>query len=166
MSDVQANRLVEHEELRDIHRRIDMLKEEQESNHRELTSKLHNLEVAVAHGSRFPPAAGVAAAGLILSIVGTGAVLYSQLMVTQRTAEEAATAIRAHVTQMGPAERTVWTLDERVKSLESRIVGQGPNGWHRSDHESYAAAVDARFKLVEERQETICARVAACKGQR
>jgi hypothetical protein len=50
---------------------------------------------------------------------------------------------------MGPAEKMVYMLDERVKSLEGRIVGQGPNGWHKQDHENYADAVDAKFESIE-----------------
>ena len=62
-------------------------------------------------------------------------------------------------------------MEERIKSLESRIVGTGPSGWHRQDHDLYAAMMDernnrikARLDQVEHKQEEICARVQTCKG--
>ena len=65
----------------------------------------------------------------------------------------------------------VAVMEERIKSLESRIVGVGPNGWHRSDHELYAEMMDernsrirSRLDIIEKRQEEICARVQSCKG--
>ncbi len=173
-----ASRLIEHEELRDIHRRIDSLKEEGERNHKELASQLHNLEVAVARGGRFPPAAIITALALVLSTVGTGSVLYAKLEVANANSVKALTLIEEHLKE-APTHRynverlgalvddwnaRIPVMDERVRSLEGRVVGQGPNGWHRSDHDNYATAVDARFKLLEERQDNICARVAACRG--
>ena len=65
----------------------------------------------------------------------------------------------------------VAVMEERLKSLESRIVGVGPAGWHRQDHDLYAAMMDernnrikARLDLIEKKQEEICARVQTCKG--
>jgi hypothetical protein len=62
-------------------------------------------------------------------------------------------------------------MEERIKSLESRIVGVGPTGWHRADHDLYAQMIDernnrirSRLDLVEKRQEEVCARVQLCKG--
>ncbi|MCU0923656.1 MAG: hypothetical protein MUF16_25585 [Burkholderiaceae bacterium] len=174
MSDEKtASRLIEHEELRDIHRRIDSLKEEGERNHKELASQLHNLEVAVARGSRFPATGWVAAVGLALTVVGTGAALYGQLLVTTKLAQEAKEAIQTHIVEMGPAESEVWRMSERVKALEGRVVGQGPDGWHRRDHDLYAAMMDERnnrirdrLEVIEAQQAALCQRVAACKGQR
>lgn len=160
-----------HNELRDIHHRIDALKEEGERQYASLTEKLHALEVAIARGGRFPPAAWVAAVGLAMSVVGTGAVLYGELAVTQRIAREASEAIKAHIVEMGPAEAAVWKMDERVKGLESRIVGQGPDGWHRRDHETYSKMVEAqigglerRLGTVEAAQAALCQRVSSCKA--
>ena len=172
MSDERsAQRLLEHEELRDIHSRIDGLKSETERNHRELTSKLHDLEVAVARGGKFPAAAWVAAVSVGLTVVGTGGVLFAKLETTQLVASQAFTAIKEHVMEMGPAEQVVWKLDERVKSLEGRIVGQGPDGWHRRDHEAYAEMVKAQIGALEQRaqrledvQAAVCDRVRQCKG--
>ncbi len=57
-----------------------------------------------------------------------------------------------------------------MKNLESRIVGQGPDGWHRRDHETYAAMVstqiqglERRVTTTEELQQHVCDRVRACK---
>jgi len=160
-------------ELRDLHHRIDALKEEGERQFSSLSDKLHALEVAVARGGRFPAAAWVAAIGLALTMVGTGAALYGQLLVTTRLAQEAKDAITGHITEMGPAESEVWRMSERIKALENRIVGQGPDGWHRRDHDLYAAMMDERnsrlkqrLDLVEKKQEEICVRIQTCKGAR
>jgi len=65
----------------------------------------------------------------------------------------------------------VAVMEERVKALESRIVGIGPSGWHRQDHDLYAAMMDernARLKqrldVVEAAQANICVRIQTCKG--
>ena len=65
----------------------------------------------------------------------------------------------------------VAVMEERIKSLESRIVGVGPAGWHRSDHDLYAQMMDernnrirARLDVIEAAQANICVRVLACKG--
>lgn len=173
MPEKETGRMLEHNELRDIHHRIDSLKDESERQYLSLTEKLHALEVAVARGGRFPPAAWVAAIGVALSVVGTGSVLYGQLVVTQRVSLEASDAIKAHMTEMAPAEALVWKMDERIKSLESRIVGVGPAGWHRADHELYAKMQDernerikTRLDVIEKRQEALCQRVRECKEQR
>ena len=62
-------------------------------------------------------------------------------------------------------------IEERVKSLESRIVGIGPEGWHRSDHELYAQMMDernsrirSRLDIIEAAQANVCQRIQACKG--
>ena len=67
----------------------------------------------------------------------------------------------------------VAVIEERVKSLESRIVGIGPEGWHRSDHELYAQMMDernsrirSRLDIIEAAQANVCLRVQACKGAR
>ena len=64
-------------------------------------------------------------------------------------------------------------IAEQVKSLESRIVGVGPNGWHRADHELYAKMMDerndrirTRLEIIEQRQDKVCERVRECKGQK
>ena len=159
------------DELRDIHRKIDTLERESERQFTSLTEKLHALEVAVVRGTRFPAAAWVAAVSLGLTVVGTGGVLFAKLETTHLVASQAFTAIKEHVMEMGPAEQVVWKLDERVKSLEGRIVGQGPDGWHRRDHEAYAEMVKAQIGALEQRaqrledvQATVCDRVRQCKG--
>jgi len=168
-ADKPTQRLIEHEELRDIHSRIDALQHETQSNHRDLTSKLHSLEVAVARGSRFPAAAWVAAASIVLSVVGTGGVLFSKLEAADEHATKALNLIEQH--QAGSSGRWQniercdqitrrWdselpALTERVRSLEARIVGQGPNGWHRSDHEEYAKRVEAEMEILRKRLDVL-----------
>jgi hypothetical protein len=174
MSDEKvAGRLIEHEELRDIHRRIDSLKEEGERNHKELSGQLHTLEVAVARGSRFPAGAWVAAIGLAITVVGTGSVLYGQLLVGTKMAQEAKEAMQTHLVEMAPAESEVWRMSERIKALESRIVGQGPDGWHRRDHDLYAQMMDernnrirARLEVIEAQQAALCQRIQSCKERK
>ncbi len=179
------------EELRDVHRRIDALKEESERHYDSLTDKfagltdkLHGLEVAVARGNRFPAAAWVAATGIFLTVVGTGAVTFSKLEAAAVTGNKAITLIESHMAGSSARFETIqeasrfmadWggrlpLIEERVKSLEGRIVGQGPEGWHRKDHDLYAKMIDERnerIKLrldtVEKRQEEICQRVRQCK---
>jgi predicted RNase H-like nuclease (RuvC/YqgF family) len=65
----------------------------------------------------------------------------------------------------------VAVMDERIKSLESRIVGQGPEGWHRKDHDLYAQMMDernarirSRLDVIEAAQLNVCQRVQVCKG--
>ena len=90
--DVQSQRMTS-DELRDIHHRIDALKSDSERQYEALTSKLHSLEVAVARGSRFPPAAMVAALSIFLAIVGQATVLYGKLETTHHIASQALTSI-------------------------------------------------------------------------
>ncbi len=171
-------------ELRDLHHRIDSLKEESERQYSSLTDKLHALEVAIARGNRFPAAAWVAAAAIVLSTIGTGSVLFSKLVAADEHASKALTLIEEHL-KAAPAHRynverigsqvdewreAIPLVAERVKNLESRIVGQGPDGWHRRDHETYAAmvaeqvkALDRRVSVVEQLQAAVCDRVRSCK---
>ena len=65
----------------------------------------------------------------------------------------------------------VAVMDERVKALEARIVGQGPEGWHRKDHDLYAQMMDernarirSRLDVIEAAQLNVCQRVQVCKG--
>ena len=74
---------------------------------------------------------------------------------------------------MGEWEKRLPLLEERIKGLEGRIVGQGPEGWHRRDHDLYAKMIDerndrirARLEAVEKRQEQLCERVRECKQTR
>jgi hypothetical protein len=62
-------------------------------------------------------------------------------------------------------------MDERIKALESRIVGQGPEGWHRKDHDLYAKMQDERndriklrLEVIERRQDEVCDRIKNCAG--
>ena len=65
----------------------------------------------------------------------------------------------------------VAVMDERIKALESRIVGQGPEGWHRKDHDLYAKMQDERndriklrLEVIERRQDEVCDRIKNCAG--
>ena len=148
----------EHDELRDIHRRIDDLKSENERQFNSLTDKLHGLEVAVARGGRFPVGAYGAAVAIILA-VGSGAFYTNQqLALVGHMATEAKRAIENHVTAMGPAEQTVWKMDERLKSLESRVVGNTSEGWHRRDHDVYAEGVKAELRRLDVRIDALNSR--------
>jgi peptidoglycan hydrolase CwlO-like protein len=171
-------------ELRDLHHRIDSLKEEGERQYASLTDKLHQLEVTLARGTRFPAAAWVASAALVLSTVGTGAVLYTKLETANASASKALSLIEEHLkaapthrynverigNQVDEWREQIPLLGERLKSLESRVVGQGPEGWHRRDHDTYAAmvatqiqALERRVQTAEEAQQHVCDRVRSCK---
>lgn len=163
----------QHEELRDIHRRIDSLKEEGERQYKDVTDKLHGLEVAIAKGSRFPAGAWVAAAAILLGMVGHGTVLYAKLEAADEHATRALELIETHlaaapihrqmVNDMAPVidqwKRTIPLVEERLKNLESRIVGVGPNGWHKQDHENYAKAVEAEIHRLDEKINYVVERI-------
>jgi hypothetical protein len=62
-------------------------------------------------------------------------------------------------------------MEERIKALESRIVGVGPAGWHRADHDLYAQIMDernnrikARLDVIEAAQQQVCERIKNCAG--
>jgi hypothetical protein len=174
-----------HNELRDIHHRIDSLKEENERQYNSLTEKLHALEVAIATGNRFPATAWVAAIGILLTILGTAFVTFAKLESAAVTGNKAISLIETHMAGSSARFQTIqeatvfmdrWSaglplLEERVKVLEGRIVGQGPEGWHRKDHDLYAQMLDERFAriktrldMVEQRQDGICDRIKNCNG--
>ena len=163
------------DELRDIHRRIDSLKEESERQFNSLTGKLHDLEVTLARGTRFPPAAWVAAFAIVLSVVGTGSVLFAELQQARITSARANLLIETHVqgasgrmekietasTAVQEWSKVIPLLQEKMANLETRVVGVGPNGWHRDDHNLYAEKIEAqhdafdrRLRQVEERLKT------------
>ena len=60
-------------------------------------------------------------------------------------------------------------IEERLKTLEGKVVGIGPEGWHRKDHDLYAKMIDerndrirARLEIIDKKQEEICDRVRNC----
>ena len=161
----KTDRLIEHEELRDIHQRIDSLQHETQNNHRDLTAKLHGLEVAVARGNRFPAGAWVAAIALAISIIGTGGVLYNKLETAQSHSTRALELIEKHLEQAPIHRQKVedmsekyveWQAiiplcEERVKNLEAKVVGKGPDGWHRADQQLYDKAIQAQLDGINNR---------------
>ena len=174
-----------HNELRDIHHRIDALKQEGERQYDHLIERLHALEVAIASGGRFPASAWLTAAALFLTIIGSGFISYHKLETAQVNSTKAISLIERHMegsserfasiretkTFTEEWERRLPMLEGRVKVLEERIVGQGPNGWHRNDHDLYAKMMDERndrvklrLDVIEKRQEEICERVKNCSG--
>jgi hypothetical protein len=174
-----------HNELRDIHHRIDSLKEESERQYSGLIERLHALEVAIASGNRFPAGAWVAAAALFLSVIGTGFVTFNKLETAQANGAKSIALIEAHMVGSSARFQTItqaeafmkkWTsdlplLEERVKTIEGKIVGQGPEGWHRRDHDLYAKMIDerndrirARLDIIEKKQEQLCDRLRDCAG--
>lgn len=176
-----------HNELRDIHHRIDSLKEESERQYANVIDRLHAMELAIARGGRFPATAWVAAAGIFLTILGTGTMTYTKLETAAATSAKAIALIESHMSGSSARFQTIqdasdfishWggrlpTMDERLKTLEGKVVGQGPEGWHRRDHDLYARLVEEQFSTlkkrldtVEMRQEHICDRVRECKTTR
>jgi hypothetical protein len=172
-------------ELRDIHHRIDSLKEENERQYDSLIERLHALEVAIATGNRFPATAWVAATGILLTVLGTAFVTFSKLETAAVTGNKAISLIETHMAGSSARFQTIqeatvfmdrWSaglplLEERVKVLEGRVVGQGPEGWHRKDHDLYARLIDERFarvggqlEVVERRQDQLCDRIKNCGG--
>jgi hypothetical protein len=67
----------------------------------------------------------------------------------------------------------VAVIEEQIRSMEARIVGVGPLGWHRPDHDLYAKMQDERnerikirLEVVERRQEEICERIVNCAARK
>lgn len=179
----ESSTAARHNELRDIHHRIDALKEESERQYGSLTEKLHALEVAVVRGNRFPAAAWVATAGLFITIIGIGFGTFARLEQAAISSEKAISLIESHMAGSSARFQTItaasefienWAarlplLEERVKVLEGKIVGQGPEGWHRRDHDLYAKMIDERndrvlnrLNAVETKQEQLCGRIRDC----
>jgi tetrahydromethanopterin S-methyltransferase subunit G len=178
---------IRHNELRDIHHRIDSLKEENERQFGHLIERLHAMEVAIAAGSRFPATAWVAAAGIFLTILGTGFMTFNKLETAAVSGAKAISLIETHMAGSSARFQTIqeattfmdrWSaglplLEERVKVLEGRVVGQGPEGWHRRDHDLYAKMIDerndrirSRLDTIEKKQEALCERVRECAKMR
>jgi len=40
-------------------------------------------------------------------------------------------------------------IEEKIATIDSKVVGRTDSGWHRSDHNNYAEMVEQRFKNVE-----------------
>ena len=174
-----------HNELRDIHHRIDALKTESERQYDHLIERLHALEVAIATGGRFPAAAWLTAAALFITVIGSGFVSYHKLESAQANGTKAIALIERHMEGSGERfasireaqivtsewERKLPLIENRVKVLEDRIVGQGPEGWHRKDHDLYAKMIDERndriklrLDVIEKRQDDLCDRMKNCPG--
>ena len=174
-----------HNELRDIHHRIDSLKAEGERQYDHLIERLHALEVAIATGAKFPASAWLAAAALFITVIGSGFISYHKLESAQINGQKAIQLIERHMEGSGERfasireaktfaeewERRLPMLETRVKALEEKIVGQGPNGWHRQDHDLYARMMDersgrieTRINVIEKKQDEICERVKNCGG--
>lgn len=159
----------QHDELRDIHKRIDSLKDEVESGNKFLTEKLHSLEVAVARGNRFPATAIVAAIALLFTLIGGFVTLYTKLEKADEHASKALALIEEHlaaapvhrqaVTDMSSVvenwKKVIPLCEERVKNLEARIVGKGPDGWHRRDHEEYARGIELQIDALKSQVERL-----------
>ena len=136
-------------ELRDIHRRIDSLKEENERQYQSLSEKLHALEVAIARGGRFPAAAYVAAVALVITVIGHGAVIYSELQTAKAQAATSIELMSEHVKGLGQRQAQWSVMDEKLKQLESKVVGRSEQGWHRADHDQYAKMIEAQHQSMD-----------------
>ena len=134
-----------HEELRDIHRRIDLLVEQ-----------IHALEVTVARGSRFPAWAGGL---LVLAAVQIGGQVYLNAELRGDVSRAAEIAIDS-----SQRNQIVPVIEERVKNLEGRIVGNTSEGWHRKDHDLYAQMIDVKLGAIMQHIEHIEARNKVADG--
>ena len=131
------------EELRDIHKRIDTLHAEGQHQFSTVTERLHAIELRLADRPRFPLwlPASLTAIGLFLGGQTLGAVWW-------------ASAINEQVQGISYVRETcceeVPVLAEKVRTLDEKVVGRGKEGWHRPDHDQYAAYIEERFKRLEE----------------
>jgi len=153
------------EELRDIHKRIDTLHSESESQYKTITERLHAIELRVIEGRRFPITANIGIASILVAVLGGGFVLYAEVKQSSHDSAKALTLIEDHL-KLAPTHRyavdnlakfaddardRLPKLESDVEQLKSQIVGRGPEGWHRRDHESYAETVNARLAALDQR---------------
>jgi hypothetical protein len=153
------------EELRDIHKRIDTLHSESESQYKTITERLHAIELRVIEGRRFPVMANIGIASILVVVLGGGFALYAEVKQSGYDSGKALALIEEHL-KAAPTHRynvesltkfaddlkdRVPKLEADVDLLKGRIVGNSSDGWHRRDHELYAELVAARFAAIEQR---------------
>jgi hypothetical protein len=117
-----------HEELAQVHKRIDALKEEVEQQHFTVVERLHSMELAIARGGRFPVAGwGVSAtlllaiAGAVVSQVTSNSEIRTDVRHLSSISERALTLIEDHIRTAGPFREGVKRWEEDVKELQQRV---------------------------------------------
>ncbi len=164
-------------ELGHVYSKLESLEQGQKEN----TKGLHEVQLELARGRRFPLPMYGFLGSLTLAVLGATFVLYSELKLNtaavaempelrerltsafsgMRAAEQAKSAVLEEQVRMrnvlGDVDRRCCqempVIGEKVKNLEGRIVGNTAEGWHRRDHELYAESVRLRFENLEKRMD-------------
>ena len=139
-----------HEELAQVHKRIDALKEEVEQQHFTVVERLHSMELAIARGGRFPVAGWGAFATLLVAIggavgmqVSANSELRTDIRHLSASSERALVLIEDHIRTAGPFREGVRRWEEDVKDLQAKV-----------NHLEQTAVVNVRrLDMIERRNE-------------
>lgn len=115
-------------ELVDIHRRLDRL-----------TEQMQSLELQIARGGRFPPAAWGAFIALFLAVVGSGGTLYSELQMSRTNAGKALTLIEQHALNAPVLRETVGRMRHELDEINRRTAEGTDDRWRKRDDETRMA---------------------------
>ena len=175
-------------ELGHVYSKLEGLEKEQ----KEIARGLHDVQLELARGRRFPLAMYGFLGTLTLAVAGAAFVLHAELKLNtaaveqmpelrerltsafngMRAAEQAKASILEEHTRMRGVIHDIDrrcclempVLSEKVKNLEGRIVGKSGEGWHRSDHDLYAQMVDVKLGAIMQHIEHIEARNKVADG--
>ena len=124
-------------ELGHVYERLKKLEEGQKG----VQDTLHAVQLKLAEGPRFPSWLPVIMVSILLFLAGQ--VIVGLIWGGRINSD--VTNLQGHLELCDRCP----IIEERVKNLEGRVVGQGPDGWHRRDHELYATAIEERFRRIE-----------------
>lgn len=124
-------------ELGHVYERLKKLEEGQG----EVQKTLHAVQLKLAEGPRFPNYVPVLMASILLFLAGQ--VIIGLIWGGGINAEVSNLQGTLSLCEKCPV------IEERVKNLEGRVVGNTADGWRRRDHELYAEAINRRFEALE-----------------
>lgn len=134
MSDMREEDVPEHglHTYADIHRRLDKLDE-----------RMHSVELSIARGTRFPAPAYVGMVALLVSIIGTGGVLYSELQISKLNSTKSLALVESHLAQ-APQHRMAVQELSKLADEWLRVLPQ---------MQERCEALDRRVSALERRSE-------------
>ena len=124
-------------ELGHVYERLKQL----ETGQKSMQDTLHAVQLKLAEGPRFPSWLPVIMVSILLFLAGQ--VVIGLLWGGRINSDVASLRARLELCERCPV------IEERVKHLEGRIVGNTSDGWHRRDQELYATGIEERFKRIE-----------------
>lgn len=124
-------------ELGHVYERLKKLEEGQKA----VQDTLHAVQLKLAEGPRFPNWLPVIMVSILLFLAGQ--VIVGLIWGGRINSD--VTNLQGHLELCDRCP----VIEERVRNLEGRVVGQGPDGWHRRDHDLYATAIEERFRRIE-----------------